>query len=290
MIKIEVHDIIERLEGIRERVGGVKDHFTIVAVDSKIAESGEIKAYVHPSNFLFKDDSPFIIYIRDHSNVPAEKTPPEGEGNRIHVANCEKIIEMTKSGKRDRYHATNRDGNIYPIDVRGGETRYARLLPCLLCLEILYPKSKYPDAYRYREKSNFDVKKTFRLISEMIDIHRLNTSGLRGADIPTGYSWGHSRFSAQYRKYKNYTCDICEVNLSSKRDLRGLVDMHHKSGNQGDNRFDNLQCLCKLCHQETHKQTHHYHVNAGHAAEIRKARKEQGIIWPPRENHKHHRR
>ena len=63
-----------------------------------------------------------------------------------------------------------------------------------------------------------------------------------------------SEISTTLRESSHWRCSECSVYLG---DNKGLLHVHHKNGNKGDNRKGNLAVLCKECHS---KQPNHAHL------------------------------
>src|SRR5690606_36571986 len=63
----------------------------------------------------------------------------------------------------------------------------------------------------------------------------------------SGYVRGFNRTSKKLREKKNYTCESCGV--KPKRPIhRKYWHTHHIDGDKTNNKENNLQCLCILCH------------------------------------------
>ena len=63
-----------------------------------------------------------------------------------------------------------------------------------------------------------------------------------------------SEISTTLRESSHWRCSECSVYLG---DNQGLLHVHHKNGNKGDNRKGNLAVLCKECHSN---QPNHAHL------------------------------
>jgi hypothetical protein len=68
--------------------------------------------------------------------------------------------------------------------------------------------------------------------------------------------------SRQTRRNRGYTCEICNINLSS---YKNLLHTHHKNRDKRDNSEENLQVLCVECHSE---QDGHFHMKQNFSHEI----------------------
>lgn len=62
-----------------------------------------------------------------------------------------------------------------------------------------------------------------------------------------GYTLDWQHISREFRKEKEYTCESCGIKVEEPSDRR-FIHVHHKSGNKLNNRRNNLECVCVLCH------------------------------------------
>lgn len=268
--------ITAELEKIRRKIGAPKVPFVPQPypedIDFTPKNIQEIRDIFHPSGFLIKNGHPVFAYIRDHTQGLVDN--PWGR-RRIHFTVCEKLEYMRRIDRFDsRYRVTNRDDNRYEIDHARGTAR-VELYPCQFCLaELNYQCFKiFSSGSSERGKIiiGFDAKEALNLIREHFDVFRLETRELRTAAISTGYTVNQRSHSLRFRRMKNYICDKCHCNFKTDP---GLTDTHHVDSDKTNNRFNNSQCLCKLCHADKHP---HYPVRPDHAAKIRRLRREQGI-------------
>ncbi len=79
--------------------------------------------------------------------------------------------------------------------------------------------------------------------------------------VSDGYSFNWTFLSRKFRESKNFTCEKCGFSPDPKvPEEKACVHVHHRNGNKLDNRINNLECLCAVCHAE---------VDANHAAKIK---------------------
>lgn len=71
-----------------------------------------------------------------------------------------------------------------------------------------------------------------------------------------GYPLNWEKISREYRKMKNYACENCGISILDPMGRR-FIHTHHRNGNKLDNRKDNLECLCVLCHSSTDERHQH---------------------------------
>ena len=297
MIKINHEAITSELERILQSVGGRPVDFRLppppTPSDVTLSENDlpSLVALIHEeSGLLNRNGRPVFVYIPDHK--AASKF---GELRSVHFMACETLRGKEKEGKLGaRFRVTERDDNLYRIDV-GRESLEKWLPPCQNCLlESGYPGFPTARVPRFDAKTepqrmevvhNFDAKKAFSFMRECFETFRSTADGLRPAEIPTGYPSDWRNISRKFRQARNFTCESpnaplkrkgCGVNLSMYPDIP-LTDTHHIDGDETNIQEDNLVCLCKLCHADKHKDTHHYWVSPYYRLFIEATRKEQGI-------------
>ena len=283
-MKIDNKTVTERLEAIRRQVRAVRKEFIPPPpsgrVDGDLPTVETVEALFHPSGILIHAGRPVFAYIRDHiwGEYPSD---PAGR-KRLHFTVCNTLVGMKKKERFERYRLTNRDDNRYLVDIGGawGE-RSSReldgqiLYPCKYCLaNVAYHCYHINLNERDKDKivREFEAKEAFRLLWQQFDIFRQQTKALKTASLPTGYTPDFNRISRAIRQCQNFTCEQCGVQLSSHR---WLVDTHHEDGDKSNNKYDNLRCLCKLCHAGKHP---HYPVSPDARRIIQEARKMQEIF------------
>lgn len=272
VIKINDDEIAKKLEAIRTAMGADKADYQPRPPARRIEmdlEGKSVETLFHASGLLIRDNRPVIAYIPDNSYKGFWGNPYLL--NRVHIAVCHTLRQMKKKGRWDKYRITNRDDDLYPIDIHRVR-KLARLYPCKHCLAQVDYKcwGRLSWAQRSEVVKSFSAKEAQGLLQQQFDIFK----GLKPAEIPTGYARIHSKISRDYRARKNFTCEKCGVKLAH---AERCADTHHINRVKNDNRDENLQCLCKLCHAEEHP---HYRVSADCRHIIEQARRQQGITIP----------
>ena len=155
---------------------------------------------------------------------------------RFHLCNC-RIIQEFKA--RGSFNAEYRWTNEEILQVRDMDDHYldksvGNLPLCKYWAEIL--RSQQNDIYK---DNNDFVKELKKAIPQ---------ETVTDVDI-LGYTKEWQEISLAYRKKKNYTCERCGIKITDVFDY-GYMHCHHRDGNKINNRENNLECLCVLCHSK----------------------------------------
>ena len=267
-IKIDVSDLTKRLEYIRDQLGLsigdviLRPHKDII--EPPLIDKKEFEGYFHDSGFLIhpKTGNPVFAYIKDHSiYVDISEESPENK-RRLHFTICQKLLEFQRKDKfNKRYQITNRDDDLYPIEINNGREFYVPLYPCKHCLRNIKYKcygSHMSDEEKEEIRKNFKSKEALDLIWQQFNIFKrsIKKHNLRPDSTRVSYTYDWDEISKKYRENHNFICEECKVNLSAPS-LHALTDTHHIDSNKRNNQDNNLQCLCKECHRNIH---HHYNV------------------------------
>lgn len=283
-MKINDGGAARRLDEIRRQVGGEELRAFVLPppagrIDADLNTLDEIVSLNDPngSGILIHAGRPVFAYIRDHTGM---RYPDDPKGRKkIHFTFCHALREMQKNGRWQRYRLTNRDDDRYLVDIDNGkELDGQTLYPCQYCLgEVRYHCYNQDLIKLQKDKiiQSFKAKEAFRLLWHYFDVFRQRTRNLPLATHPTGYIYNFPKISRGYRESRNYTCEECGVRATSPWHNK-LFDTHHVDGNKSKNIYDNLRCLCKLCHSRQPKHEH-YRISPEHQGIIENLRQEQGI-------------
>lgn len=161
---------------------------------------------------------------------------------KYHLCDCRTLEDMRRKKRFDRYVATRggQEGfTVQPKDMRTrqfGKEIKAKLQPCQNCLTQLDIPFE-----------GFDLQEFFAINASIFRCLPLYSSTNYPGD---GYSKDWPRISRQYRERAGWRCTKCQVDLSRRREDKGLLHVHHVNGVTGDNRPGNLVVLCALCHSQ----------------------------------------
>lgn len=182
---------------------------------------------------------------RDSTGIGLMEDPEKG-WHKFHVLWCTSVETW-----RSRLKKTNRDDGrlTYPLFSRNG-TEYKPelrdggrgLFLCGNCSRMLKSFNVNADI------RSFDVRGflTRREIGSSFD-------GLYFASdfdlVPNVYADDWGRISYNFKSMRNWTCERCFVDLSSRRKF---LHAHHRDHHKANNSLFNLQALCIRCHAEVH--------------------------------------
>jgi hypothetical protein len=213
-----------------------------------------------------------LLYIQDHSFRVEEVIAGEKKGNRFHVADCQMLKTMRQRKRYDRYVVTNDVTGVFPVSGTSTENRsihegVAELHVCKYCLgQLNYKGYKSKKGTIHKE---FFLDEFFTRYSTLFATYPKAIADKRG-----GYVDGWDKLSSTYRERKKFTCESCNVNLSTQKNL---LHAHHVNGVKRDNSDENLRALCIDCHRK--EPAHgHMQVTSGQVFTINKLRRAQGLF------------
>ena len=197
---------------------------------------------------LVHRDRQVLLYIRDHGGRISSVVDDPWKGNRFHVAHCQKLDEMRRANRFQRYVATNNLSGIFHIIDEAGYSwpreGHAALKVCQFCVTGLNYKNARSSIWERRK-----VAAQF-LLSEFFSIYSSCFIALpqRWDSSPADkYTDNWDEMSRVVREERSYRCEQCNVRLVG--DVR-LCYVHHIDGVKSNNSSTNLQVLCAACHRE----------------------------------------
>ncbi|MDD6910455.1 HNH endonuclease [Actinobacillus minor] len=210
-----------------------------------------------------------VLFIPDHSFKYDEAiADPKNNGNKYHLTDCRTLEQMRKSGRFERYHATNNRTGIFHISgsliTQEAEVELSVCKNCLAALNYQnYTLNRIRVFNEFNLEDFFNHYETF--FRKIPNDKKLSKPG---------YVDDWEEISKRYRESVKFTCEECHVNLEQ---YRYLLDVHHKNGVKQDNKEENLKAMCKLCHAQ---EAFHSHMIVKQEDEflIKKLRWEQGIF------------
>ncbi len=239
--KLERYDLVLRKpDPLSELVLNLETHGIEVKLEDVEINSGGLLSFkgLH-----------VVLYIKDHRHYVSQSL--EGRSSyKFHVAECQKLDEMKKEGRFERYVVSRNVsgqflvvGNNYGAEIEG----LAKLDVCRYCLR----KLNYEN---YRNKSKFDrdiIVNGFDIADFFGKYSSFFTELPNKTDNDRIESYGNDwkNISNRYRDKVGWICEQCGVNLS-QHGARRLLHTHHINGVTSDHRDENLKSLCKDCHSK----------------------------------------
>jgi len=167
--------------------------------------------------------------------------------HRYHLFMC-KHVEVWRNNMRKSSRA---DGlMVYVLnnqrngsgEYRANERKKGRSLKlCKLC------RNQLP----WKERINLDLSQymksgPFRESFEQISDFRFEDQ------IPNQYAADWLKVANKVKELRNWTCELCRINLGKSTNTRSFLQVHHKDRKRYNNTLTNLEALCLSCHAKFH--------------------------------------
>lgn len=200
-------------------------------------------------NITFKEDG---IYLKingvEHKGYMYIKVADVEQYDfpKFHISNCQTIIQQQKQ-KMFHGHYYWSNSNIVDVQQRGTSKIHTDVI-LNLCGNC-------------RNAAKITDYKTTQGFFDLLDLQDI--SPINNAELDMfGYVKEWQQISKKFRIENEFTCDNCKIKIENKFDQR-FIHVHHRNGNKLNNRRENLQCLCTLCHSN---------INEKHTVNFQKKR------------------
>lgn len=216
-----------------------------------------------------------LLYIQDQGRGVSAALEDGSRGRKFHVADCSALKSMRERGRFERYVATNDlSGEFFISGVDAYDQTpiegTAKLNVCKNCLKALNYKGYVSGARKGEVFQSFTIEEFFSTYSSFFPHKPKRLAGT--ADSTYTGDW--PEIAGAYKAGKQFQCESCRVDLSSKKNL---LHVHHINGVKTDNVSSNLQALCADCHRKQPLHDHMF-VKHEHTQLINRLRREQGKL------------
>ncbi len=174
--------------------------------------------------------------------------------HKYHFTNCQKLQEMTRSGRQYRYHKAQRlDGTFYYyfLDSENlvSTNKNQRLYVCSFCLNSWKEQTGQDDCQqRNFPSSNIFANDLFPSISD-------NGYVLDCDAVPNIYAGDWEKISQRAKEKAGWKCKDCLKDFSQPK-MKPYLDCHHKDHRKYNNSVMNLEVLCVIHHAERNGHAH----------------------------------
>lgn len=202
--------------------------FKVIRRDFSMEErEGRIR-YEWDAVILVSDETQYKGYIYLKHPVHIEQYGPP----KFHIGVCEKIAKEKAAGKFENRYFWSNSPKVDLIDaVTGREYKQVELEICTIC----------------KRKTWVGFNSTLGF-TELLDRHDQKKVPDEVVLDLFGYTTDWQKISRAIREERNHTCQCCGLQVPPNQRRRGMLQVHHLSGDKSDNRRANLLCLCVYCH------------------------------------------
>lgn len=223
-------------EAIFDFSGGYFDKYLSSLIDKELEEQKSI----------------FELKIVKNENPYSYKITNEGIFSNINGVNYRRFLfmqnyDIKKYGKLPKYHIFNCEVAVKYSSFVLSNTDRVDVID-RYTYELHEDKKLQICSYCANEFKNITSKEIYgkSFMEVILDFEEVRQ--IKPTDVNSnGYLWNWDEISSAYRATKNYTCEKCGIKMSNTNDYH-FMETHHKNFNKTDNKRNNLECLCVLCH------------------------------------------
>jgi hypothetical protein len=182
------------------------------------------------------------LYYKAQADATGEPLPPA----RYHFAACHNIVSFKKRPRdRDYFVCMREEGDRRDISLSQDPADATSVpIPLKACKNCARRTTRSPKfEFAIGEEDLAELSASFCLS----ELFRLCTFSRLRVLTPDEYTLDWDDVKCEQRKVKNWTCEICRDKLSDRL-LHRFLHVHHIDRTKQNNRPENLQLLCILCH------------------------------------------
>ncbi len=196
--------------------------------------------------FIGLDGKRIIVYIRDYCSYYGKP--------KFHITNCHTLKMFQSRNAYQKYVGTNNTNGNFELNIKDNSGRVIsskteKLEVCKNCLKLINYKEYSKVDWNTKEAiyAHFNLKeylKNSNAIQPQPPKHNEFTSPINI------YPDDFKQIAQKLKEQKNWTCQQCNKGYNYDK---GSLHVHHKNERKDDNSEQNLEVLCKYCHQNRHK-------------------------------------
>ena len=264
---------LQELEILRERINAPE---CMVPFDQPLSEFQKIERELRTKGIVVKPEDiqrigPYLVYKENHlailyiqnsksSREELESNRPYSNTPKFHLTWCTAVDRMYRNKRFERFVLSQAESNLFRVE--SGEDEFGerhmldniRLFPCKYCLGELryrgYVHEKLSREQRDRHVETFQIKDFLAENYGTLVSWKILPKNHARYSRTGGYSSNFAEISRRIRRKYNWTCTKCGVRMT---DMKEGLHTHHVNGVQNDDRLENLQVLCALCHKHVDK-------------------------------------
>ena len=168
--------------------------------------------------------------------------------NRFHIYPCSFVRNY-----ESRYIMTTRHDGLFHVRIKNPDGEYSdKIMPlrlCKFCYDELYLD------YQGYHRVNFDIQRYY-----MSEVKKRIKTGFRFQSLDTfmsrslsdeSYAVNWPVLSRSIKENRGWECERCHFRAESYEQKK-FLEVHHKNRNKYDNRPENLEVICRNCHDKEH--------------------------------------
>lgn len=236
----------------------------------------------------YQEEHLVLLHIKNSSSSVQElrnNSAASFDTPKFHVTWCSKVDEMFRNNRLDKYVVSQSDLGLFIVaseeDIGGNRQTLedVRLYACQFCLDnISYrgfthkdkrTREKVPYRHRVQQVEDFVVNEFIGENHGTMTVWKHHQAMKSNDGRRASHTIEFVEISRLKRERCGWVCSRCNVSMKDRKE--GL-HCHHVNGVTSDNRWNNLEVLCALCHKNVDKYHAHMEIRPDIEDYIRKHR------------------